>query len=89
MAPIALTFKDEGIDKYGKKRQGEVMIIHQCLKCSKITKNRLAGDDDPQIVLEIFNKSFRSDLLQQVKSEGINLLTENDREEVKKQLFGQ
>lgn len=89
MEPIALAFKDEGIDKYGKKRQGEIMIVHQCVGCGTITKNRLAGDDDPQIVLGIFDKSFHSDLLPHVKLEGTSLLTEKDRNEVKRQLFGQ
>lgn len=43
MKPIGLTFK----------KDGEIMLIHKCLKCGEFAKNRIAGDDDPQKILEI------------------------------------
>src|SRR3990167_4544967 len=30
MKPVGLTLKQAGIDKYGKPRQGELMVIHHC-----------------------------------------------------------
>ena len=73
MEPVGLTFKDEGFDKYGKKRRGEIQIIHKCVVCGKETKNRIAGDDDPEKVIEL--------------SEKFNL-SKDDQKEVKTQLFG-
>jgi len=35
MEPIGLTFK----------RDGEIMIVHKCLGCGKLSPNRIAGDD--------------------------------------------
>ena len=73
MKPIAISFKDEGVDKYGRIIQGEIVIIHRCQECAKETKNRLAGDDDPQKVIELCDKSN---------------LTQEEKKEVETQLFG-
>lgn len=43
MKPISLAFK----------KDGEIMIVHECQKCSLISKNRIAGDDDPKEILKI------------------------------------
>ncbi len=53
MVPIGLTFKEEGKDKYGNHRQGELMIIHECKKCKKFSINRIAGDDNSDSILQI------------------------------------
>lgn len=90
MEPVGLTFKKEGLDKYGKEKQGEIMLIHFCPKDQKISINRIAGDDDTEIILRVFQKSQNLD--QEIKKEleksGINLLEENDKQEILKQLFG-
>lgn len=88
MEPIGLTFKNEGVDKYGKKRQGELMLIHRCQKCGKISINRVAGDDDPQEIFKLFLKSSQTLALSDQQLEGIKLLGEKDKKEVEKQLFG-
>jgi len=90
MEPIGLTFKKEGFDKYGKPRQGELMVIHQCQDCGHVSINRLAADDDSQIILKIFeeSKKLAKEILEKIKSENIKLLTDEDREEIKTQLFG-
>jgi len=90
MEPIGLTFKHEGKDKYGQEKQGELMLIHQCLKCGKISINRLAADDDNQAILKVFEKSQQMDLKrkQQLKAQGIELLEEKDKKEILTQLFG-
>jgi len=90
MEPIGLTFKKEGFDKYGKPRQGELMVIHQCQDCGEISINRLAADDNPQVVLKIFEDSQKltKELLIKIKAENIKLLTNKDKEEIQTQLFG-
>ena len=87
MEPAGLTFKDEGVDKYGKKIQGEIMFVHECTMCGKISINRLAGDDEPKKVLEILRNTI-VDKRSHIKYSNIELLTEKDRKEVERQLFG-
>jgi DNA-directed RNA polymerase subunit RPC12/RpoP len=54
MEPIGLTFK---------KQKGEIMLIHKCLKCGKISLNRIAGDDSPEAILKIKdNKQIREQI---------------------------
>lgn len=90
MMPIGLTFKKEGKDKYGKPRQGEIMIIHKCLNCGKLSINRIAGDDSNSAIMNLFEKSQKIDsrLLKEIKKEKIKLLKEKDRKEINAQLFG-
>ena len=90
MEPIGLTFKKEGFDKYGKSRQGELMVIHQCQDCGQISINRLAADDDPQIVLKIFeeSKKLEEETLAKLGEERIRLLSQKDEQEIHTQLFG-
>lgn len=87
MKPICLTFKNEGIDKYGKKIQGEIMVVHECCNpnCKKISINRIAGDDDPNVILEVLDSSISNKI---VLPDSIVALNESDRDEVKNQLFG-
>ena len=91
MAPIGLTFKQEGMNKYGGKRQGELMIVHQCLKCKKISINRIAGDDKSEAILKIFrnSKKINSEKISQIEQNNIKLLTEENKQEIFRQLFGQ
>ncbi len=91
MVPLGLTFKQEGLDKYGKKKQGELMLVHECQKCLKISINRIAGDDDHQALTEVFEgaKKNSPEKVEQLKKEGIELLSEKDKAEVFLQLFGE
>jgi len=90
MEPIGLTFKQEGINKYGEAKQGELMLIHQCLKCNKISINRLAADDNSQVILEVFEKSkqLNPEVINRLTEEGIKILTERDKQEILIQLYG-
>jgi len=89
MKPVGLTFKKEGLDKYGKPKQGELMLVHQCNTCGKLSINRIAGDDDPEVISFVFEESLsRSDIADFFAAQGIVLLEEKDRDEVKTQLFG-
>jgi hypothetical protein len=89
MQPIGLTLKRTR-KKYGCAQYGELMIIHQCIDCGKISVNRIAADDDAALIFEIYQQSFL--LNQQVKLEldlgGIRALDTVDGYIVQAQLFG-
>lgn len=89
MEPIGLTFKQEGVDKYGQTRQGELMVIHRCTKDQETTINRLAADDNPKIIMDIFEKSQGLDLdtKQKLTQQGIELLGKSAIQQIKTQLF--
>ena len=35
------------------KKDGEELLVHQCIKCGEIRKNRVAGDDSLVVVAEL------------------------------------
>lgn len=43
MAPIAKMYK----------KDGEEVLVHQCLECGEIRKNRVAGDDSIDLLAEL------------------------------------
>jgi hypothetical protein len=85
MEPIGLTFKHEGYS-----RIGEIMLIHLCSVCQKISINRVARDDPEYKILEIFSQSFElsETLKSRLSGHDIYLLTEPDKQELSVQLFG-
>lgn len=85
MEPIGLTFKHEG---YG--RQGEIMVIHLCLKCQKISINRIARDDDNSSVIAVFENSYVLDkgIKLNLIRDDVYLLAKQDNEQLRRQLFG-
>lgn len=88
MRPIGLSLK-RIFKKYGPGR-GELMLVHQCTGCGKLSLNRLAADDDVGRVMEIFEASFGlgTSLCTLLAEEGILLLGADDRAGVEQQLFG-
>jgi len=91
MEPIGLTLKAEGVDKYtGKPKEGEIMIIHHCMTCGKISINRIAGDDNPENILALVAGSKRLDdgLSKELAKAGIRLVTFDEKEKVVERLFG-
>jgi hypothetical protein len=80
MRPVALTFK-QSRKKYSGKEQGELMIVHACTECGKLSINRIAADDDAATILEIFENSLRPDpgVLGLMACNGIRILTEEER----------
>jgi DNA-directed RNA polymerase subunit RPC12/RpoP len=48
MRPIGLTYKRIR-KKYGDQR-GEMMLVHLCMDCGKISLNRVAADDDSEML---------------------------------------
>ena len=60
MQPVGLALK-RAYKKYNPQKSGELMLVHRCDGCDKISLNRLAADDDPQVVLKIFHDSLALD----------------------------
>ncbi|MFA7243833.1 MAG: RNHCP domain-containing protein [Patescibacteria group bacterium] len=88
MEPIGLTLKEEGIDKYGNKKQGDVMIIHQCKKCSKISINRIAADDGNEKILDLLNYKIDSKTKKDLRDSSIVVLNQSNYPEIKTALIG-
>ena len=66
------------------------MVVHQCGGCGKFSINRIAADDNPQVILSVFeeSKTIAPEIHSQLEKEDIKLLTEKDKEELNAQLFG-
>lgn len=58
MKPIGLTMK-KGRNKYQREPRGELMLIHECVECKALSINRIAADDIPETILELFQASLR------------------------------
>ena len=56
MKPIGLTEKIIH-KKYGPQ-SGELMLIHECTDCGRLSINRLAADDLVEVVSEVFHHSL-------------------------------
>lgn len=90
MQPLGLTFKHEGVDKYGRTRQGELMIVHKCRGCSTYNINRIAADDVPNQLMALFESSLTlpKKEMEKLEEKHIDLCREKDRKEITIQLFG-
>jgi hypothetical protein len=88
MTPVGLTLKQTG-KKYGSQ-QGELMIIHQCMDCGKVSINRIAADDDADNILSVFHHSLRLDRNTRalIGQFGIHPLDAKDEAVVHARLFG-
>ncbi len=80
MRPIGLTLKHEGFG-----RVGELMLVHECQGCGKLSINRIARDDYEDEILNVFEQSLRLDPAQFARRD-IELLDEP--EEIRRQLYG-
>lgn len=89
MRPIGLTVKHTG-KKYGNAAQGELMIIHRCSGCGKISINRIAADDSSGALLALYKRSqgMEAELIQQLREMDIQPLQAADLTTVYSQLFG-
>jgi predicted RNA-binding Zn-ribbon protein involved in translation (DUF1610 family) len=88
MQPIGLTAKTPRIDKWGQKIKGELMLIHECVKCGKISINRLLAEDDREELIEVFRHGvgMDSEKKKKLKISGVEVL--EDLTEVEQQIFG-
>ncbi len=89
MQPIGLTVK-RSRNKYAEMATGELMIIHRCSACGKLSINRIAADDQVDILIATFYRSHNLDALtrQQLLSSQIYMLQSVDLEMVLCQLQG-
>lgn len=86
MEPIGLTFKREK----NKTKAGEIMLIHRCQQCEKISINRIAADDSTEEILYVFRRSEQigKELLEVLKSQEVQLVGIESTDEIMTQLFG-
>ena len=89
MKPIGLTMK-KSRNKYRLESGGELMLIHQCVECGTLSINRIAADDHPDSVMDVFHQSqaLSGQLRFACESQGIILLTERDAGRMATQLYG-
>ncbi len=89
MQPVGLTLKRTN-QKYGLEPDGELMLIHICEACGKISINRIAADDSASAILDVFRTSLKSGarLRARFVDAGIQLLRAADRKLVQTRLFG-
>lgn len=80
MKPIGLVLKDEEYNPFTHKTSGEVMLVHYCLSCERISCNRIAGDDDSFSVLALLENPEHEKYA--------SMLTQENREQVRAALFG-
>ena len=90
MKPIAIAFKDYNINPFTNRGGGELMIIHQCLCCGKLSSNRIAGDDNEYQILSLLRESVNlvSIILTQVIKLGLEPITTSNNEEAYISLLG-
>lgn len=90
MAPVGLTWKRNGVDKYGRERISDLMLVHACLGCGTININRIAADDDCEEILVVFETSLAMDMgeRQRIECAGIGLLEADDVGLLHRSLFG-
>jgi hypothetical protein len=89
MQPIGLTMK-RSRNKYGDATHGELMLIHRCSECGKLSINRVAADDQVEGLMEIFYASCGLDtqIQHQLAANGIRPLQGEDVHLVARQLLG-
>lgn len=89
MQPLGLSIKQTP-KRYNREAQGELMLIHRCTGCGKLSINRIAADDDATAIYQVFNRSLALTVKwkELLKNEGIRLLGNTDITVVYSQLFG-
>lgn len=85
MKPIGLTFRIEDAQKLG-----EIMLIHDCMGCQKVSINRLAADDGDAQVMNIYRSSHELSVARraELQDQGIYVANSSDEETITRQLFG-
>jgi hypothetical protein len=89
MQPVGLTLKRIR-KKYGGRLDGELMVIHQCVECRRVSVNRIAADDGAEMLADVFFSSIREtrEMRVELDGHGIRLLQRSDWEIVSRGLFG-
>jgi hypothetical protein len=89
MEPVALTFK-RSCNKYARRDSGELMLVHQCQGCGKISINRIAADDVAETLMEVYENSLGLGLDQcsRIERDGVRILQAGEYGFVTRQLYG-
>ncbi|MBN1666751.1 MAG: RNHCP domain-containing protein [Anaerolineales bacterium] len=89
MRPVGLTLK-RSRNKYAHAG-GELMLVHRCSGCGQHSLNRLAADDVPQALEEVFRASWQISPQERLllSRQGIALLEQQHTPLVTRQLYGQ
>jgi|SRR5579859_1909542 len=69
MRPVGLAFKHVH-KKYASAQPGELMLVHRCQDCSAVLLNRVAADDSPASLWDVYQES----LAQPLAVPGVELL---------------
>jgi hypothetical protein len=90
MEPVGLTIKHNGVDKYGRERGGDIMIVHACTGCGSVNINRIAADDCCDALLMLFKRSqaISHEQRNRIEEAGIRLLQAEQAEQLHTALFG-
>ena len=67
------------------------MLIHVCVDCKELSINRIAADDDPESIIQIFQASIVSEYQhrRRCSQKNINMFGRDDSNIVHEQLYGQ
>ena len=67
------------------------MLIHDCIDCRTLSINRIAADDIPEAIMEVFQESLLQGYQVRAKCEqaDIVMLNAEDARNVTAQLFGE
>ena len=87
MKPIGLTMKN-GRNKYRLDKRGELMLVHECMDCGTLSINRIAADDEPSNIIDVFEASLDDHIRMICAHYGIMLLHRTDIDILYKQLYG-
>ena len=88
MRPIGLTAKIT-TKKYAGS-PGELMLVHRCVECGKLSINRIAADDIADFLMEVFQASLvlPPEAANQISASQISLLGAAEAGLVRARLFG-
>ncbi len=89
MKPVGLALKKTH-RKYGFEPGSELMLVHVCQACGKISINRIAADDNAFAIWQVFERSptLAEELSARISQEGIEILQSGDEGIVRTRLFG-
>lgn len=90
MKPLGLILKNMTTNPYTGRSSGELMVVHQCLNCGKISCNRIAGDDNSYSITCLLEDShnLNREVVIKLGHQGISLLTQKDKPQVLTALYG-
>lgn len=82
--------RKHGKNKYASCQSGELLLVHLCAECGRVSLNRLAADDDPEKVEAAFHAASLLDLetRSRLAIAQVSLLDESELDFIRAQLYG-